>query len=128
MIVQPKTYREGYLRRAGCAVADRPTDIPGPWAPSLAGRWWDAAEAWHRLGERYEQGVELAQFGHDKARAAGLAILESLGARATITRVLAEPADRAVIPPETPRSSTLDWATQQTDSSRGGGQPGTARG
>ena len=82
----------GYLRRAGYPVTDLSTDIPGPWASSLAGRWWDTAQAWQGLGERYEQGVELAQFGDDEARTAGLAILESLGARATITRVLAEPA------------------------------------
>ena len=97
----------GYLRRAGCPVTDLSTDIPGPWASSLAGRWWDAAQAWQGLGERYEQGVELAQFGDDEARTAGLAILESLGARATITRVLAGPADRdAVIPTEIPRLSS----------------------
>ena len=78
----------GYLRRAGHDLA-APDDIPGPWAPSLAGRWRQAAQAWEKLGDRYEQAVELAWAGDDKARTAGLAILTELGATATVARVLA---------------------------------------
>jgi hypothetical protein len=73
----------GYLRRAGFAVT-APADVPGPWAPALAGRWADAADAWEALGERYERAVELASPGAEvAARATGLAILSDLGAHAT---------------------------------------------
>jgi hypothetical protein len=77
----------GYLRRAGHRVP-APTDAPGPWAPALAGRWRDAAAAWHVLGERYEEAVELAlAAGDPEVRAAGSAALTELGARATLARV-----------------------------------------
>jgi len=39
------------------------------------------------LGERYEEAVELALSDDDDARAAGLAVLDELGARATVARV-----------------------------------------
>jgi DNA-binding SARP family transcriptional activator/tetratricopeptide (TPR) repeat protein len=78
----------GYLRRAGCDAPLPTTDTPGPWAFALAGRWQEAAAAWRELGERYEEAVELAWCGdNDDARAAGLAILEDLGASATVARV-----------------------------------------
>ena len=74
----------GYLRRAGLA-ATAPADVPGPWAPALAGRWADAAVAWEALGERYERAVELASPGaDDAARTTGLAVLADLGAHATV--------------------------------------------
>jgi hypothetical protein len=75
-----------YLRRVG-HDAKVPEDVPGPWAPALAGRWREAAAAWNELGERYEQAVELAWSGEDDARASGLAILRDLGASATIARL-----------------------------------------
>jgi tetratricopeptide (TPR) repeat protein len=77
-----------YLRRGGHDVTVA-TDIPGPWAPSLAGRWREAAAAWRVLGERYEEAVEMAWSGEDNTRAAGLDILNDLGASATVARVLA---------------------------------------
>jgi hypothetical protein len=76
----------GYLRRAGHDVT-APRCAPGPWALSLAGRWREAAAAWEELGERYEQAVELARYGDDQARAAGLGMLKELGATATLTRL-----------------------------------------
>jgi tetratricopeptide (TPR) repeat protein len=72
-----------YTRRAGDDVAG-PAEVPGPWAPALAGRWRDAAAAWEALGERYEQAVELASANDESARAAGLAMLGDLGASATV--------------------------------------------
>jgi DNA-binding SARP family transcriptional activator/tetratricopeptide (TPR) repeat protein len=79
----------GYLRRSGHDVPV-PADVPGPWAPALAGRWREAAAGWRRLGERYEEAVELAWSGEDdRARTAGLDILTGLGASATVARVLA---------------------------------------
>ncbi len=86
-----------YLRRAGLDVTI-PADVAGPWAHSLAGRWRKAAAAWRELGERYEEAVELACYGDDRARAAGMGQLEDLGARATVARVLAEPTDIATAP------------------------------
>jgi tetratricopeptide (TPR) repeat protein len=78
-----------YLRRAGHELTVH-ADVPGPWAPALAGRWREAAAAWKELGDRYEQAVEMAWSGEDdQARAAGLGILKDLGANATASRVLA---------------------------------------
>jgi tetratricopeptide (TPR) repeat protein len=75
----------GYLRRAGHDAA-APTDPPGPWADALAGRWRPAADGWQRLGERYEQAVELARSGDGMARTTGLDLLAGLGATATLAR------------------------------------------
>ena len=75
-----------YLRRAGVTLTG-PADAPGPWAPTLAGRWKDAASAWAVLGERYEQAVVLATAPDRRARADGLALLRKLGAVATIQAV-----------------------------------------
>jgi hypothetical protein len=81
----------GYLVRAGhpaAGAAVAPTTAPGPWAAALAGRWREAAAAWGRLGERYEQAVELAGAADDPtARAAGQATLAELGATATAARL-----------------------------------------
>jgi DNA-binding SARP family transcriptional activator len=77
----------GYLRRAGHDVTAS-TDAPGPWALALSGRSREAAAAWQQLGECYEQAVELACSEDEHARIAGLAILQDLGATATIARVL----------------------------------------
>jgi len=72
-----------YLRRAGLEMA-APANVPGPWAPALAGRWREAAAGWEELGERYEQAVELASAkADDTARTTGLAILADLGADST---------------------------------------------
>jgi hypothetical protein len=80
----------GYLRRAGHHVP-APPEVPGPWRLALTGRWREAADAWHALGERYEQAVEQARQRDDEgARAAGLAILTGLGATATLTRLDAQ--------------------------------------
>jgi hypothetical protein len=75
-----------YLRRAGIKVAG-PVDAPGPWAPTLAGRWKEAVSAWAALGERYEQAVVLATAPDRRAHAQGLAMLRELGAVATIPAV-----------------------------------------
>jgi len=71
-----------YLRRAG-VVVPAPADPPGPWAPTLAGRWADAAAAWADLGERYEQALVLANAPDDRAREQGMRLLDQLGAVAT---------------------------------------------
>jgi hypothetical protein len=72
-----------YLGRAGIEVTG-PVNAPGPWAPTLAGRWSEAAAAWAALGERYEQSVVLATAPDRRARAQGLLMLRELGAVATL--------------------------------------------
>jgi DNA-binding SARP family transcriptional activator len=78
-----------YLGRAGHKVTV-PIDVPGPWAPSLAGQWRIAADAWRDLGDRYEEAVEMACSGDDDARVAGLGRLKDLGACATAARLIAD--------------------------------------
>ena len=67
-----------YLRRAGIEV-DAEVDAPGPWAPTLAGRWEEAAAAWAELGERYERAVVSATAPADRARAEGMLLSASWG-------------------------------------------------
>jgi DNA-binding SARP family transcriptional activator len=74
-----------YLRRAGHEVAG-PAEPPGPWEPTLAGQAEAAAAAWLELGDRYEHAVELALSGGDRT-ATGIAVLNELGATATIARL-----------------------------------------
>jgi hypothetical protein len=75
-----------YLRRAGIDVP-APTDPPGPWEPTLAGRWHEAADAWTALGERYEAAVVLATAPDPGARARGEDTLARLGAVGTLAAV-----------------------------------------
>jgi tetratricopeptide (TPR) repeat protein len=75
-----------YLVRAGIDVR-APIDVPGPWAATLAGDWEAAADAWERLGERYEQAVVLATSPDRTARARGQRRLRELGAVTTVLAV-----------------------------------------
>jgi hypothetical protein len=75
-----------YLRRAGIELAV-PGDAPGPWAPTLAGHWEEAAAGWASLGERYERAVVLAGAPSPAARAEGVAVLRELGATATLAAI-----------------------------------------
>ncbi|HEY6747809.1 MAG TPA: AAA family ATPase [Mycobacteriales bacterium] len=75
-----------YLRRAGVEVMG-PANAPGPWAPTLAGRWAEAVARWAALGERYEQAVVLATAPDSGAREQGTALLRQLGARGTLQAV-----------------------------------------
>jgi len=75
-----------YLHRAGIEVPG-PVHAPGPWAPTLARRWKEAAIAWSALGERYEQAVVLARAPDRQAQAQGLRMLRELGAVATVAAV-----------------------------------------
>jgi hypothetical protein len=86
-----ETSRHGSVHAEVCAYLGRadihippPEGPPGPWAPTLAGRWEEAAEAWATLGERYEEGVVLAMAPDNAARARGGQILKELGAVATL--------------------------------------------
>jgi tetratricopeptide (TPR) repeat protein len=75
-----------YLGRAGVDVPP-PDEAPGPWAPTLAGRWNEAAAGWAALGERYEEAVVLATAPDGSACARGLQMLRNLGASATLMAV-----------------------------------------
>jgi hypothetical protein len=75
-----------YLRRAG-HVVDVPTDMPDPWAAALAGNWRESAQAWNRLGERYEEAVEIALAGDNRESTVALDTLRDLGATAAVARI-----------------------------------------
>jgi hypothetical protein len=77
-----------YLRRAG-HVVNVAAAVPSPWAEALAAKWEESARAWGVLGDRYEQAVEAALAGDDKARTAALETLKDLGANATAARLRA---------------------------------------
>ncbi len=72
-----------YLRRAQVPAPD-PPGAPGPWAPTLAGHHREAADAWLRLGERYESAVVLASSSDPDERREGSAALAGLGAVAVL--------------------------------------------
>lgn len=74
------------LQRASCTI-ELPSDLVGPWAPALAGRWREAADAWDARGCRYESALECALAPDDHARARGRSELEALGARGTLAAV-----------------------------------------
>jgi hypothetical protein len=77
-----------WLLRGGHCVEPEGGE-PGPWAPALAGDWRAAADAWARLGDRYERALELAGSGDAVATDEGLVELADLGATATIARLRA---------------------------------------
>ncbi|MGY1806565.1 ATP-binding protein [Blastococcus sp. SYSU D00669] len=79
-----------YLQRAGHPVAV-PADPIGPWAPALAGRPLEAAAAWAALGERYEEALERALSGDPAQHERGLAVLDELGAVATVAALRRQP-------------------------------------
>jgi DNA-binding winged helix-turn-helix (wHTH) protein len=75
-----------WLRRAGHDIGWT-GEAPGPWAAVLAGDHATAAEAWQALGERYEAALARHAAGPDgggRGRGRGLAVLDELGASATI--------------------------------------------
>jgi DNA-binding CsgD family transcriptional regulator/tetratricopeptide (TPR) repeat protein len=69
---------EFWLWRAGASLGSG-TNIPGPYALQIQGRWRAAAEAWQKIGCPYEQAIALAD-GDEPAKLEALQILESLGA------------------------------------------------
>ena len=87
----------GHARRPGaapmwaeilryCARAGLPAEpfegCPEPWAAGLRGDWRAAAEGWARLGDPYEQALELAESGETEPTLAALRLLDDLGASA----------------------------------------------
>ncbi|MGS0687291.1 ATP-binding protein [Nakamurella sp. GG22] len=75
-----------YLRRAGFDPGTV-AGVPEPWASGLRGDAGAAAGGWERLGDRYEQAVELATAGDDESHDLGLRMLADLGADGTVARL-----------------------------------------
>jgi DNA-binding CsgD family transcriptional regulator len=74
-----------WLWKAGASTAV-PADCEAPYAAQIEGRWAEAAELWKRLGCPFERALALTE-GEEDARREGLAILQSLGATATLAAV-----------------------------------------
>jgi DNA-binding CsgD family transcriptional regulator len=76
-----------HLARAGVEVSV-PEDCPEPYALGLRGEWRAAAAAWARLGDPYEQALELAESGEVTPTLEALRLLDDLGAgpAATLAR------------------------------------------
>lgn len=62
-----------------------PEGVETPYALQFAGRWREAAQAWDVLGCAYERALALLE-GDEAAMREALAILEALGATATVRR------------------------------------------
>lgn len=72
------------LQRLGL-LEQVPSGLPAPYALALSGDWAEAAAAWKQIGYPLHQALALVE-GDDDARRHGFAILEGLGARATLRR------------------------------------------
>jgi DNA-binding CsgD family transcriptional regulator/tetratricopeptide (TPR) repeat protein len=68
-----------YLARAG-EVQTPPADGLEPWSLGLAGDWRAAANAWQKVGNPYEQALELSEATDEAAVRQAIDILDQLGA------------------------------------------------
>lgn len=75
-----------YLARAGVEVPVVPGLAEG-YAAGLGGSWRAAAAYWERVGDPYEQALELASAGSAEAMLRALSLLDELGASASATIV-----------------------------------------
>ena len=75
-----------YAARAGLPAEPFP-GCPEPWAAGLRGDWRAAAAGWERVGDPYEQALELAASGEPAATLEALRTLEDLGAHAAVRHV-----------------------------------------
>jgi hypothetical protein len=90
-----------------------PSDLPEPYASQLRGDWTIAAAHWDRMGYPLQQAMALME-GDDDARHAGFAILDRLGAAATIRRCRDMLRDRGIRKlPRGPRSDHASWLTSR---------------
>jgi ATP/maltotriose-dependent transcriptional regulator MalT len=60
-----------------------------PWASGLRGDWRQAARYWERIGDPYEQALELADSGEIEPTLEALHMLDALGASAPASKVRA---------------------------------------
>ena len=98
---------ERYLQRAGLDGAGF-EGCPEPYAAGLRGDWQAAADGWQRVGDRYEQALELtgSDDAEPEAALAGLRILDELGARPAATMARDRLKRRGVRIPRGVRRST----------------------
>ncbi len=75
-----------YAARAGLP-AEPFHGCPEPWAAGLRGDWRAAAAGWERVGDPYEQALELAASGEPAPTLEALRTLEDLGAHAAVRHV-----------------------------------------
>ena len=75
-----------YAARAGLPAEPFP-GCPEPWAAGLRGDWRAAAAGWERVGDPYEQALELTASGEPAATLEALRTLEDLGAHAAVRHV-----------------------------------------
>ena len=71
-----------WLWKAG-VLSNPPTECEPAYAAQIDGRWAEAAELWQQLGCPFERALALSE-GDEDARREAFAILESLGATATL--------------------------------------------
>ncbi|WP_231388110.1 LuxR family transcriptional regulator [Mycobacterium sp. 360MFTsu5.1] len=94
----------GWAQIVGIECPELPARPAGPYARQLAGDWLGAAADWDRMGCPYQASIARLHSGACGAAEAGLAELESLGARAAVVRagpLLRAHAHRAGTGPET---------------------------
>jgi DNA-binding CsgD family transcriptional regulator len=70
-----------YLARAGLGGTDF-TGCPEAYASGLRGDWQAAANEWERIGDPYEQALELAESGEPEPTLEALRVLDGLNAAA----------------------------------------------
>ena len=96
-----------FWRRLAELETGVPTDVAGPYALALAGRWEQAADEWTRRGQPYETALALSQSGDVAALRRAHAELQRIGARplaALVARELRDLGARDI--PRGPRRST----------------------
>ncbi len=76
-----------YALRAGVPVDRVDLGESGPWSLGVRGEWEAAAGAWERIGDPYEQALELADSGSAELTVRALAMLDQLEARAAARKV-----------------------------------------
>jgi ATP/maltotriose-dependent transcriptional regulator MalT len=101
------TSRLLFWRRLAELEPGVPTDVSGPYALALAGKWEQAADEWTRRGQPYETALALSQSGDVAALRRAHAELQRIGARplaALVARELRDLGARDI--PRGPRRST----------------------
>jgi DNA-binding CsgD family transcriptional regulator/tetratricopeptide (TPR) repeat protein len=81
-VVRPASELAYWLWKAG-ALTSAPSDCEEAYAAQIEGRWSEAAELWQKMGCPFERALALAE-GDEAAVCESFAILESLGATATL--------------------------------------------
>ena len=98
---------ELYLRRAGIGHGGPGFDgCPEVYAAGIRGDWKTAAELWERIGDPYEQGIELSHSDDPATALTGLRMLDELDARPAAAIVRARLRGLGIRVPRGARRST----------------------